>query len=131
MYAGCLVESAATRDLFRAPAHPYTQGLLAQVLRADARAEASGALDGLMPVLIAPPEACPFRERCEAHGHLRRGDAGRPGRVARPRGRLSPLRGGVSGATAGVPLLETQDLRTHFRQGGWLHPPAPCAPSTA
>jgi oligopeptide/dipeptide ABC transporter ATP-binding protein len=64
MYAGCLVESATTRDLFRAPAHPYTQGLLAQVLRIDARAEANGALDGLMPVLTSPPEACPFRERC-------------------------------------------------------------------
>jgi peptide/nickel transport system ATP-binding protein len=64
MYAGCLVELAPTRDLFRAPAHPYTQGLLAQVLRADARAEASAGLEGLMPSLTAPPGACPFRERC-------------------------------------------------------------------
>jgi oligopeptide/dipeptide ABC transporter ATP-binding protein len=64
MYAGCVVESAATPDLFRAPAHPYTQGLLAQVLRVDVRAETNAARDGLMPVLIAPPEACPFRERC-------------------------------------------------------------------
>jgi peptide/nickel transport system ATP-binding protein len=64
MYAGCLVESAPTADLFRSAAHPYTQGLLAQVLRADVRAEASAALDGLMPVLAAPPGACPFRERC-------------------------------------------------------------------
>jgi oligopeptide/dipeptide ABC transporter ATP-binding protein len=64
MYAGCLVESAPTGELFRAPAHPYTQGLLAQVLRADVRAEASAALEGLMPVLAGPPIACPFRERC-------------------------------------------------------------------
>ena len=64
MYAGCLVESAPTRELFRAPAHPYTQGLLAQVLRADARAEASPGLDGLMPVLNAAPTGCPFRDRC-------------------------------------------------------------------
>jgi oligopeptide/dipeptide ABC transporter ATP-binding protein len=64
MYAGCLVESAPTRELFRAPAHPYTQGLLVQVLRADARAEAGSALDGLMPVLASPPRACPFRARC-------------------------------------------------------------------
>ena len=28
----------------------------------------------------------------------------------------------MNGATPGVPLLETQDLRTHFRQGGWLQP---------
>jgi oligopeptide/dipeptide ABC transporter ATP-binding protein len=64
MYAGCLVESAPTRDLFRAPAHPYTQGLLAQALRADARAEASAGLEGLMPTLTSPPSACPFRARC-------------------------------------------------------------------
>jgi oligopeptide/dipeptide ABC transporter ATP-binding protein len=64
MYAGCLVESAPTRELFRAPAHPYTQGLLAQVLRADARAEASPGLDGLMPVLNAAPTGCPFSDRC-------------------------------------------------------------------
>jgi oligopeptide/dipeptide ABC transporter ATP-binding protein len=64
MYAGCLVESAPTRELFRAPAHPYTQGLLAQVLRADARAEASPGLEGLMPVLKVVPTGCPFRDRC-------------------------------------------------------------------
>jgi oligopeptide/dipeptide ABC transporter ATP-binding protein len=64
MYAGCLVESASTAELFRAPAHPYTQGLLAQVMRADVRGTASAAVDGLMPVLAGPPAACPFRERC-------------------------------------------------------------------
>jgi peptide/nickel transport system ATP-binding protein len=64
MYAGCLVESAPTRELFRAPAHPYTQGLLTQVPRADVRAEGSAGLEGLMPVLAAAPTACPFRERC-------------------------------------------------------------------
>ena len=64
MYAGCLVESAPTPELFRAPAHPYTQGLLTQVLRADVRAEASPGLEGLMPVLAAAPTACPFRDRC-------------------------------------------------------------------
>jgi oligopeptide/dipeptide ABC transporter ATP-binding protein len=64
MYAGCLVESAPTPELFRAPAHPYTQGLLGQVLRADVRAEANAALEGLMPILPAPPTACPFRDRC-------------------------------------------------------------------
>jgi oligopeptide/dipeptide ABC transporter ATP-binding protein len=64
MYAGCIVESAPTPDLFRRPAHPYTQGLLAQVLRADGRAETAAGRDGLMPTLAAAPAACPFRERC-------------------------------------------------------------------
>ena len=60
MYAGCLVESAPTRELFRAPAHPYTQGLLTQVPRADVRAEASAGLEGLMPVLAAAADRLPF-----------------------------------------------------------------------
>jgi oligopeptide/dipeptide ABC transporter ATP-binding protein len=64
MYAGCVVEVAATPALFRAPLHPYTQGLLAQVLRADVRGEPGATHDRLMPGLTAPPEACPFRERC-------------------------------------------------------------------
>ena len=64
MYAGCLVESAPTRDALPAPAHPYTQGLLAQVLRADARAEASaGASTGLMPVLAAAAAGLPVPRR--------------------------------------------------------------------
>jgi len=64
MYAGCVVEVAPTAALFATPAHPYTLGLLAQVPRADARAEASPALEALMPTLAAPPRACPFRDRC-------------------------------------------------------------------
>ena len=77
MYAGCLVETAPTAELFRAPAHPYTQALLAQVPRADrgpdtstsrvAAGPTSGAtsgLDSFMPVLVEGPRACPFRARC-------------------------------------------------------------------
>jgi oligopeptide/dipeptide ABC transporter ATP-binding protein len=64
LYAGCLVEVAPTEAIFAAPAHPYTQALLAQVLRADRRAEEVESRDSLMPVLDGPPGACPFRERC-------------------------------------------------------------------
>jgi oligopeptide/dipeptide ABC transporter ATP-binding protein len=64
MYAGCLVEVASTARLFTAPAHPYTEALLAQVPRVDRRAEASATVEGPMPVLTAPPRACPFRDRC-------------------------------------------------------------------
>jgi oligopeptide/dipeptide ABC transporter ATP-binding protein len=64
LYAGCLVERAPTRALFAAPAHPYARALLAQIPRADRRADAAGAPEGLMPVLREPPRACPFRERC-------------------------------------------------------------------
>jgi len=64
MYAGCLVETAPTAALFRAPAHPYTEALLAQVPRIDVRAVPLAAPEGLMPALAAAPAACPFRERC-------------------------------------------------------------------
>ncbi|HSE95265.1 MAG TPA: ABC transporter ATP-binding protein [Methylomirabilota bacterium] len=64
MYAGCLIEVASTARLFAAPAHPYTEALLAQVPRADRRAGANPAGEGLMPVLTGPPGACPFRNRC-------------------------------------------------------------------
>jgi oligopeptide/dipeptide ABC transporter ATP-binding protein len=63
MYAGCVVEVAPTATLFRQPAHPYTEALLAQVPRVDRRAAAAG-LDGHMPVLAGPPAGCPFRDRC-------------------------------------------------------------------
>jgi oligopeptide/dipeptide ABC transporter ATP-binding protein len=64
MYAGCLVEVAPARTLFAAPRHPYTQRLLAQVARPDAPVAPDPRLDGIMPVLVAPPRACPFRDRC-------------------------------------------------------------------
>ncbi len=64
MYAGCVVEVASTPALFATPAHPYTQALLAQIPRADRRAETGSSLEGLMPVLHEAPRACPFRDRC-------------------------------------------------------------------
>src|SRR5262249_31633475 len=57
-HAGCLVEVAPTPLLFAAPAHPYTQALLAQVPRADRRSDAVETADARMPTLTAPPEAC-------------------------------------------------------------------------
>jgi oligopeptide/dipeptide ABC transporter ATP-binding protein len=64
MYAGCVVEVAPTPALFATPAHPYTQALLAQIPRADRRAQTGSSLEGLMPVLREAPRACPFRDRC-------------------------------------------------------------------
>jgi oligopeptide/dipeptide ABC transporter ATP-binding protein len=64
MYAGCVVEVAPTPALFATPAHPYAQALLAQIPRADRRAQTGSSLEGLMPVLQEAPRACPFRDRC-------------------------------------------------------------------
>ncbi|HEX2878544.1 MAG TPA: ABC transporter ATP-binding protein [Polyangiaceae bacterium] len=66
MYAGRVVETGPTREVFRAPAHPYTRALLASVPRVDA---ATGAklysIEGLPPRLDRGPfDACSFAARC-------------------------------------------------------------------
>ena len=65
MYAGSLVELAANRDLFLAPAHPYTRGLLHAVpsLKTD-RTRPLETIEGTVPPLHAVPAGCPFEPRC-------------------------------------------------------------------
>jgi oligopeptide/dipeptide ABC transporter ATP-binding protein len=65
MYAGRLVESAGTRALFGAPAHPYTDALLRAVPRPD-RMERGPlpAIDGAPPDLARLPAGCAFEPRC-------------------------------------------------------------------
>jgi peptide/nickel transport system ATP-binding protein len=68
MYAGRVVETAPTQDLFDAPRHHYTLGLLGAVPTAGRRA-AGGRLQeipGLVPVLQEQPDVCTFAERCPA-----------------------------------------------------------------
>ncbi len=65
MYAGKIVESAATADLFANPQHPYTKGLLAAVPRLDSDEKMPLAIiDGQPPNLLQPPTGCPFHPRC-------------------------------------------------------------------
>jgi len=65
MYAGRVVESGTTKDLFAHPRHPYTLGLLQSVPRLD---EHQGSrlipIDGLPPNLIDMPGTCAFLPRC-------------------------------------------------------------------
>jgi peptide/nickel transport system ATP-binding protein len=66
MYAGNLVELAPKADIFRAPAHPYTQGLLKSVpTLATDRAKPLATIEGTVPPLHALPAGCPFEPRCE------------------------------------------------------------------
>ena len=64
MYAGRLVESAAVDDLFHAPLHPYTRGLLQSILPVDRKVTQFNAIEGYVPQLIDPPPGCLFRPRC-------------------------------------------------------------------
>ncbi len=64
MYAGQIVEQGPVREVLRHPAHPYTQGLLASVVRADG-AETPG-IPGAPPDLRRPPPGCAFAPRCPA-----------------------------------------------------------------
>jgi oligopeptide/dipeptide ABC transporter ATP-binding protein len=65
MYAGRVVERAATRDLFYDPQMPYTWGLLGSIPRLDrARPERLYSIKGAPPSLINAPAGCKFRPRC-------------------------------------------------------------------
>jgi oligopeptide transport system ATP-binding protein len=65
MYAGKVVETAPTDELFANPRHPYTLGLLASVPRLDEdRPEQLKTIEGAPPDLLNPPPGCPFMPRC-------------------------------------------------------------------
>ncbi|MFF4692562.1 ABC transporter ATP-binding protein [Streptomyces sp. NPDC001307] len=64
MYAGRIVESAPVHDLYRAPAHPYTRGLLDSIPRLDHKGRQLYAIKGLPPNLTHIPPGCSFHPRC-------------------------------------------------------------------
>jgi peptide/nickel transport system ATP-binding protein len=67
MYAGEVVESAPTAELFANPRHPYTQGLLrcVPVPGRIKRDQPLGSIPGTVPRIAPSFEGCAFRERCE------------------------------------------------------------------
>ncbi|MCP4627184.1 MAG: ABC transporter ATP-binding protein [bacterium] len=66
MYAGNLVETAPTDDIYAAPKHPYTLGLLASVPRLDSpKKETLRVIKGLPPNMAQLPPGCPFAPRCD------------------------------------------------------------------
>jgi peptide/nickel transport system ATP-binding protein len=64
MYLGRIVESGPSEALFAGPNHPYTQALLAEVPRLDARHKRFVAIKGEIPSPLAPPPGCHFHPRC-------------------------------------------------------------------
>jgi oligopeptide/dipeptide ABC transporter ATP-binding protein len=63
MYAGRIVEQGPVREIFRAPAHPYTRGLLASIPGGAAGSRLK-AIDGTVPNLAMLPPGCSFAPRC-------------------------------------------------------------------
>jgi peptide/nickel transport system ATP-binding protein len=65
MYAGRKVEEAGVDDLFDAPLHPYTAGLIgATPTPGAARADRLADIPGMVPPLNALPAGCAFAPRC-------------------------------------------------------------------
>ncbi|MEW1723938.1 ABC transporter ATP-binding protein [Streptomyces sp. NPDC093109] len=64
MYAGRIVETAPVHDIYRAPAHPYTRGLLESIPRLDQKGRELYAIKGLPPNLLHIPPGCAFNPRC-------------------------------------------------------------------
>jgi oligopeptide/dipeptide ABC transporter ATP-binding protein len=63
MYAGRVVEDGVLDDIFGAPRHPYTRGLLASLPRLDRREEPVP-IGGAPPSALDWPSGCPFHPRC-------------------------------------------------------------------
>ena len=65
MYAGRIVESAPRRDLFAAPTHPYTNGLLGSIPRLDSpRGEPLHPIVGSANDALPWDRGCAFAPRC-------------------------------------------------------------------
>jgi oligopeptide/dipeptide ABC transporter ATP-binding protein len=64
MYAGRIVETGPVRQIFKAPAHPYTQALLESIPRLGRARERLTAIDGQPPDLATLGAGCAFAPRC-------------------------------------------------------------------
>jgi len=65
MYAGQVVEFGTVEQIYYAPRHPYTRGLLASVPRLDRVDDRRlHAIPGNPPNMISLPRGCSFRQRC-------------------------------------------------------------------
>jgi peptide/nickel transport system ATP-binding protein len=65
MYAGKIVEHGSVRDIFKRPAHPYTQALLAALPHPLAPARRLEAIPGRVPAPSMLPAGCAFCARCK------------------------------------------------------------------
>jgi len=64
MYAGRMVEAGPVKQIYNAPAHPYTRALLESIPRLGDNRQRLTAIDGQPPDPSAPPPGCAFHPRC-------------------------------------------------------------------
>jgi oligopeptide/dipeptide ABC transporter ATP-binding protein len=64
MYLGRVVEEAPSEEIFARANHPYTQALLSEVPRIDARKKSFAGVKGEIPSPLHPPPGCHFHPRC-------------------------------------------------------------------
>ena len=65
MYGGEIMEIGKTENIYSAPTHPYTQGLMSAVPRLDDSEERLITIPGNPPNMMKAPEGCPFSPRCK------------------------------------------------------------------
>lgn len=65
MYAGKVMEKASVYDLFDAPLHPYTYGLLNSIPKLTLTRERLYTIRGMVPNLLSLPQGCRFCPRCD------------------------------------------------------------------
>ncbi|HRZ86238.1 MAG TPA: ABC transporter ATP-binding protein [bacterium] len=70
MYAGIIAETGRTRDIFEAPLHPYTQGLIRSVPKLGERKARLETIPGMVPDAARKPAGCPFHPRCYLKGDI-------------------------------------------------------------
>lgn len=64
MYAGRVMERGPLREVYRAPGHPYTAGLLNAIPRLDRPRDRLQPIEGSPPSPHDIPSGCPFHQRC-------------------------------------------------------------------
>lgn len=64
MYCGQIVEEAYVHELFTAPKHPYTNGLLESIPSMEKSVERLNSIPGTVPPAYRFPEGCRFEPRC-------------------------------------------------------------------
>jgi oligopeptide transport system ATP-binding protein len=65
LYGGRVMEQSPVDDLFAAPSHPYTRGLLAAIPRLDQPGQSLRAIAGSPPNMTRAQIGCPFAPRCD------------------------------------------------------------------